>query len=977
MPARVHAIIVTRSGESAAVQLGRTLDALSAQAAPPAAVTVVVLGDAAQARALTGIGRIVEGVIEARTGTTFSEAVALAQPRVGQGSAVWLLVAGALPAYDALRLLAGELERSPSAAIVAPKLVRHDDDQEIVSMGVSMTRFGRAVELAADELDQGQHDDLEDALGADVRGMLIRGEAPAVLRPDTALAGADEGLDLGIRARLGGSRLVLVPKARVGVLRHGPGARPPSVFARAWAVRRSQLHRRLAYAPAAAVPLHWLSLLPLALWRSITHLVAKRPGEVVPEWGAALRTMLNPGALARSRGAIRSFRRASWADIAPLRVTRAQLKQRLDDGHGTEHGAVSELNFFGGGGAWAVLAALVVSLTVFVPLLAWPAMGGGALLPLRSTVGRLWQDAAWGLRDGGLGIIGPADPFAGVIAVLGSLWPASPSFALILLWLTALPLAVLGGWFAATRITDRAGLRILGGILWALAPTFLIALADGRPAAVLLHLLLPWVLHSAAVAHRSWGAAGAASLLVAAALACAPSLAPAFLLLWLVALVLVLSTGRLRGAGRLLWTLVPTAAVFAPLVIRRLREGRPWALLADPGLIATPVESPAESPMIARAHIAMGFPAPGYAGWDWFAGGALAAWAPLLLAPVALLALLSALSPRWRAGGLLLATVLAGIATALFSVGVEVSFVDGVGVHVWPGSGLSLAWLGAVGAALVALETIVLIAPLRTASALIVGVAVAACALPGLLALPTGHAQLRSSATSTLPALVAAHADGDEDHGTLLLTPLNDGSLSAEVVWGGSETLGAQSTLLTAATGPQGDGVARTAVDLLSGRDFDAAAALRGEGIGFVLLAQTPHEQDRARALRDAAATSMDQRAGLVGAGQTSRGALWRVDGDISPRAGLTATQSTLALLIGGTQLIVLAAAVLLAIPTRASRRTARGLSRIVGRMPDEAVILPGHRAVDHPDDGVVGPPEHASGAEGGSPDDVEAEAVR
>src|SRR5690606_5135973 len=170
----------------------------------------------------------------------------------------------------------------------------------------------------------------------------------------------------------------------------------------------------------------------------------------------------------------------------------------------------------------------------------------------------LWADAAWGLRDVGLGIVGPADPFAGVLALLGTLSPVSPSFALVLLWLAALPLAVLGGWFAATRVTDRPGLRILGGVLCALAPALLSALVQGRPAAVLLHLLLPWLFHTVVVAHRSWGAAGAASLLTAAALACAPSLGPAFALLWLLALVLMLVSRRLRGAARLLWVLVPS-----------------------------------------------------------------------------------------------------------------------------------------------------------------------------------------------------------------------------------------------------------------------------------------------------------------------------------------------------------------------------------------------------------------------------------
>src|SRR5690606_28953736 len=176
--------------------------------------------------------------------------------------------------------------------------------------------------------------------------------------------------------------------------------------------------------------------------------------------------------------------------------------------------------------------ALVASVAAFTPLLAWPVLGGGGLLPLSDSVAQLWRSAGWGLRATGLGEIGPADPFAAVLAGIGSLWPANPSAVLVLLWVLALPLAVLGGWFAATRITDRSSLRIVGGIAWALAPTFLAALNQGRPGAVIAHLLLPWLVYAGAVAQRSWVAAAAASLLFAGTVAAAPSLAPALLALW-------------------------------------------------------------------------------------------------------------------------------------------------------------------------------------------------------------------------------------------------------------------------------------------------------------------------------------------------------------------------------------------------------------------------------------------------------------
>src|SRR5690606_10174774 len=276
MPTRVHAIIVARPGPSSHAQLLRTLDALTLQVRRPDAVTLVVCGDGSSARESETIGRSVESIIEARSGTSFAEAVEIAQTRVVSGSAVWLLAHDTAPHPQALAQLAGALERSPSALIAAPKLVDVDNDRELVSLGITMTRLGRSVELAAGELDQNQHDGRDDVLGADIRGMLIRSEARENLQPDPALNGADEGLDLGVRARLGGGRVVLAPDARISVSPDGPAALPKHAAQRAYVTRIAQLHRRLAYAPAIAVPLHWLTLLPLALWRTASHLIGKR-----------------------------------------------------------------------------------------------------------------------------------------------------------------------------------------------------------------------------------------------------------------------------------------------------------------------------------------------------------------------------------------------------------------------------------------------------------------------------------------------------------------------------------------------------------------------------------------------------------------------------------------------------------------------------------------------------------------------------
>lgn len=941
MPARVHAILVTRSSATSLARLLRALEAISHQTCVPDALTIVVCGASDAVRHSSAVAAAAEGVIETRSNTSFAAAVALALPRVAEDSAVWLLTHDTLPEPTALESLIATLERSPSAAVAAPKLVSAADRDALVSFGQTVTRFGRAVDPVAGELDQGQHDAKDDVLGADIRGLLIRGSWRSRLRPDPGLGGEDEGLDIGIRARLAGARVAPTAKARIAV--SPESALRPGSAAHAFATRRAQLHRRLAYAPVATVPLHWLTLLPLALWRSILHLIGKRPAAVAPEWGAAAWAMVNGAAVAQSRRGIREIKKASWASVTPLRVSRAELRQRLDDGHGAEGAAVQELGFFSGGGAWAVLGALLVSVLAFTSLLAWPAIGGGALLPLRQTVGGLWHDAAYGLRGGGVDIVGPADPFAGVLAVLGTLWPGSPSYALVLLWVLALPLAVLGAWFTATRLTDRAGLRIFAGVVWALAPTFLTALTEGRPAAVLVHLLLPWLFHTALVAHRSWGASGAASLVALAIIACAPSLAPALFVLWIVAIVIALLHRRVRGAVRLLWLLIPTAVVFVPLGVRQLTHGSVWALFADPGLIADLPQATADA--AGRLVLAAGFPTMDVAGWSGMFGTEASGWALWIAAPLAALAVFAPIAPRWSSGILTLVVAALGLTTAFLAVGIAVSFAHSAPVSIWPGSALSLAWMGVLGAALITLDSAITLPRLRASAAVIAALAIVVGAVPALTAVTRDASLLSNGPASTLPAYVQAQARGDRDLGTLVLTPQPAGGIALDVVWGASDTLSAQSTLLTTATRPQGTDISELAVDLISAREFDAPEELAALGVRFVLLSQEgENETDAAREQRLGAVTALDRRAGFVRVGETSKGVLWRLEAEPAPRAGLTASEQATARLVTGITLLVLLAALLLAIPTRASRRAARGRPRIVGLAAETSPASSGAR---------------------------------
>jgi GT2 family glycosyltransferase len=939
MPARVHAILVVRpDGRTpAAHHLRRTLAAIADQTRTLDALTLVVCGDDDAVLAVAAASGA-ESVITAPATTGFAAAVAMATLRVS-GDAVWILAQDTAPEPDALSRLVGALELAPSVAFAAPKLVRWDDRTEIVSLGVSMTGLGRTVGLADDELDQGQHDAREDVLGSDIRGVMVRTDAWRQLSGiDRALAGADEGLDLGVRARLTGARVLLVPTALVAVAGDGVAGLPspltgPRRRRRAYASRTAELHRRLAYAPAAAVPFHWLALLPLALWRTVVQLVRKQPERVLPEWGAAATAVVRLPSIARARAGIRKTRSASWAQIAPLRVSQRAMREKLDDGaDATTPTRRGDLRFFTGGGAWLVLGALVLSIATFAALAAWPVLGGGALQPLAANLAGLWSEAAYGLRASGLDTIGPADPFAAVLAVLGSLSPWEPSRALVILWLLALPLSALGGWFAATRVTERSLLRFAGGVIWMLAPTLLVSLTQGRPGAVILHLLLPWLFYAGSVAHRSWVASGAASILFAAVVACAPSLAPALVVVWIGALVLT-AVLRGRGVARIIWLVIPAVLLAAPVVWYQLRTGNGWGLLADPGL-------PWAGPQVAadaagRALLAAGIPTSDLAGWTGFAPDAPTWWVPLLAAPIAVLALLAPLTQRWAAGIALLVIAALGLSTAFAAVAISVAFAQSLAVPVWPGTGLSLAWLGAMGGALVTLD-IGLAPRLTAARGIATAVAVVALivlAVPTLTAMARGTALLTNGPASTLPAYVHAAGREDPDVATIVMTPQAEGGVSSQIVWGGTTTLNGQATMITtrsSATAADEEVAALTA-NLVTSSEGDVVAELAANGIGFVLLAPTVPESDVARAFRLSAATALDQRDELDAVGQTAKGDLWRVTQATEARPTAPATAHTLARWIAFAQLAAVAVALLLAVPTAASRREARRSPRVVG----------------------------------------------
>ncbi len=963
---RVTAIIVARAGGD---HLQRTLDALKAQTRQPDVVVAVDCAstdDAAQLLAAFGPTHLVSVREKLPFGAAVATGVRVTPPAAGDHDWLWLLAQDTAPEPGALEALLGAVEVSPSVAAAGPKLVEWDDPHTIREFGEAMTQFGASVNLVENELDQAQHDGLSDVLGVSPAGLIVRQSLWDELGGfDPALPAVDDGLDFCVRVRLAGFRVVLVPSARIAIA--GDGVAGPNASRKGRIRRRvirerrtAQLHRRMVYAPGAAVPIHWLSLVPLAFFRSIGRIVGKEPGAIGGEFAAAFRTAFAGIRVSSARRNLARHRVVGWAAIAPLRIPIAEVRRaralKRESAYVGLRGERRDLNFFGGGGAWTVLAAAVLGIALFFPLLGANALGGGALLPMPASVADLWTTLGYGWRDVGLGFVGAADPFAAVLAVFGTITFWQPSVFLVALYFVALPLAALGAWMLASRLTQRSSLRVFAALAWAIAPPLLIAMQSGRPAAILAHLLLPWLFYAGLSAARSWAAAGVTALLAAATVACAPSLIPALLVVWVIALVL----SRQRFA-RLILVLLPTVVLFAPLVWQQAQRGAWVSVFADPGVVI-------ESRTVPAWQLALGFPDGMLGGWHTVAasldipGVGPSVVVAILLAPLGVLALMSLFLRGSARAVVALVVALLGFATAVAATLVSVSISASMAVLIWPGAGVSLYWLGLVSAAVIGLATVGRFAALPAFAAL---ATIAIAATPAAIAMPVGASSVQASDGRTLPAVVDANAASAPRTGTLRLTAQPNGGIAAEVLRGSGATLSGQSTLSSTdrALSAQEESLATLAGNLASQSGFDPTPQLKSLGIDYVLLAPAASALDagvtpaaKAASLRATIALNAD--AALTSVGRTGTGTLWSFEQgttDVPPAAQIPPDAGGIwRTIILVTQAVVIGLILLLSIPARRtyeslmaeSLRRPRGTAKPggAGATSPEGVVRPGRR---------------------------------
>lgn len=224
MRTRVTAILVARHGGE---WLDETLAALAAQTRQPDRVIAVVNGGresiAHELRTREGITGVVSTQNIVSFGGAVQQGIAAVPSDPATGSTAeqtqdwfWLLSEDSAPEPRALAEILSTVQRAPSVAIAGPKLLSWDHPDRIIELGQSLTHRGERWLLRRQERDQQQYDHLQDVLGVGPVGMLVRSDVWRQLEGfDPAYAVYDDGLDLSVRARLAGFRVVVAPTSRV------------------------------------------------------------------------------------------------------------------------------------------------------------------------------------------------------------------------------------------------------------------------------------------------------------------------------------------------------------------------------------------------------------------------------------------------------------------------------------------------------------------------------------------------------------------------------------------------------------------------------------------------------------------------------------------------------------------------------------------------------------------------------------------
>ncbi len=911
----VRAVVVS---DGRAPGLGAALDALVAQDPAPDATHLVLTADVEP----PDHGWPAHVDVHRVQATSFGGAVSelLTDVPAVEHELLWLIHDDLAPLPGALADLTAVARKRRRAGVIGAAQVRWDDPSRLVSLGTTTSRIGaRRVPLVDyDDVNQGQYDDRDDVLAVSLGGALVRRDVWHTLDGvDPAYEGWSESLDFCRRSWRSGYDVVVVPTAKV---RHsqerlygrrgGSGGGRRSTYA---ARRASEWYHAASYAPWWAVPLlmvwTWFSALARALLRIAQNEPRMVASDLLVPWWLITRLARLPRSRKRVRKAGRVGKVAEKELLAGPRMVARHVRalefgtrdRRLAAAAPTDE-VKAELAV-ARGRRRVTLAAVIVGLAGvsiawhpdwFVGLARGQMLAGEALGVTDVGAGQLWARAFSGWSSQGLGAPALDAGLSGLLAPL-ALLPGGLPVTLGLTLALAPLFAGIAAWAAAGAFTRSLAARSLAAVIYGLWPAALSSIEQGRVAAVIVHIALPWAVlgltraggwqrgerigggdeHPERRLASPSAGMGAAAILGIVVIAAPVMLAPV--------LIVVGVLGALAGRQRWrLWgTLVPAVVVSVPGIVAAVRVGGADAL----GILTREPGPSAAAPVQTALELLTGLHG-GAAGVPQLLGTASQALAVLVVAGAAVVALVGS---RRTLGALMLVVAAGGLAIAVLSQGVTLSPASGAGgasAAGWYGSGMSLvavallvtwcattadAWFAGEGAAR-AWRRVAMLGVASVVAVATVGVATAQV-WPGRESL----GDVATTPRDVLPLVAAIEQDTSARQRVLTLTD-RDGVVEYSVLSrDGVELLTSAAPLLSdgrPAVRPHAPEVASVAslgeavAGLMTG-DNAAVNEVSAWGIGVVVAAPGS----------DVIAESLAQTRSLQLMGASERGTAWRVGG--------------------------------------------------------------------------------------------------
>ena len=410
-------------------------------------------------------------------------------------------------APNVVRLLVEEAYRS-NAGIVGPKLVRWDQPDALLAVGMGADRFGAPFPLCErGELDQEQHDGVRDVFFVPGSCFLIRSDLLRALGGfDEAMSFHGEDTDLCWRAHLAGARVLVAPSARV---RH----------VEALGERRRDDRRKLQTRHRLRMVMTnygWFYLLGELVQQAVLTIVevvfaavtgrVRHVRDLLGAWAWNLRRL---GSVLAKRRRVKAARQVTDLEVRRLQVRGSArltgfLRGQVGSGdvNATLGDSLRQWLTRRGAGAHphnAIAGLLVAFVVLFgsrhLLTRTLPAVGEFGLFPdhARDLLRGAWSD--W--STSGVGANAQPPTGLGLFGLVGLLFFGGTGLARLVLIMGTIPAGLLGAWKLGSFAPHSRG-KAAALLAYAANPLPYNALTNGRWAALACYAVLPWTVASLA-----------------------------------------------------------------------------------------------------------------------------------------------------------------------------------------------------------------------------------------------------------------------------------------------------------------------------------------------------------------------------------------------------------------------------------------------------------------------------------------------